>query len=273
MRMYWGLPGYGKTLFLAMRCANFIMDSLIAVYDSYDEVDYLNSIGFNFNKDYKHLAFANFDVSTDGLGDPDLRVYKFNPFRFGFFSKDFKTEILPPYSKCFITEFQNYADSNMYQYLRSAVKSAYQTKRHYYDLDFEVDCQRPIDIAKPIRSLFNEFWEFYKKVENVIVDNVVVGHKFFIRVIDNPIKLEKYLENGDVSLCKEITITTDKCYFSNYNSYFAKMSHLRGRENQDFNIRHFNEEDDSDILISPEGYWEKKTDKTINNKRGVIYYD
>lgn len=275
MRMFFGEPGCGKTLLLTHRCSNHMVDSFMEALDSYDIVDSLNEQGFNFSKKYKHLAFANYDVNSEGLKDPDLRVYKFNPYRFGFYDEKFETIIIPPYSKVFITEFQNYVDSTMYQYLRAKTKAAYQTKRHYFNLDFEVECQAPKDVAKNIRRLFSEFWHLYKKVEHIYKNGVCVGHKFYIRIITGYINLEKYLASVDESTYTEYTFTTNKCYFSNYDSYFAQEIHLRGRENQDLFIKHFGEEDDSDILTPPEGYWESKSDRAKKNKEEseVEYYD
>lgn len=271
--MYWGLPGTGKTLCLVDDAIQDMLTSLLRTYNSYDNVDYLNTQGFHFSKKFKHLSFSNIDINTLNTGVPNLKIYKVNPYRLGMPNKKFKTDIFPGGSTFYITEFQNYCDSNMYQYLRPEVKQFYQTYRQA-GVNFCVDCQRPTDISKSIRDLCDTFVENIS-CEELIKDGYVVGHKIKQRIIYSPRILEQYLKNNDERLCEEQTRIILGCRYQNFNSYFCKMLHLKGRESQDYKVIYFGEEDDSDILTIPVGYYEKRSENAQkdNKGNGVIFYD
>lgn len=235
-----------------------MFQSIDLVFDTYDEIDTYNSCGFNFSKNFEHLCFANFDINTDGGIVPDLRSYKVNPYKLGLNGK-FKTDIFPPNSMFFMTEFQNYAPSNMDQYIRPEYRQFFQTSRHY-GLSIFVDTQRPTDVAKCIRDLFDVFIECVS-VENLYYNGVCIGHKWKLRIIENSRFLEDYLKSNDNKLCVEIYHKSDRCYFNNYNSEFCRDLHIRGRENQDFKIEHFGNGGDDDILSQPDGFFIKKSDR------------
>lgn len=260
MRMYWcNKRGAGKTLSVCNDAIEYMLYSYRNIIEFYDKVDYYNGFGFKFSKKFEHLGFANFDINASGTEIPFLSSYKVNPFKLGLYSKNFKTDLFPSGAIFFITEFQNYCDSDMYQYLRPEVKTFYQTSRHY-GLDFVVDCQRPTDIAKKIRDLFDEFYECWA-MEEIIKNDICVAVKMTYRVIRSGRVLEEYLKTNDEKLC-EIVTKIIPCRYNNYDSYFCELLHIKGREKQDYKIVHFGEEDDSDIFTEVKGYYLPKKERT-----------
>lgn len=269
----WGnRPGLGKTMLCTylMQLAMFQTRQNLNILQA--QVDDLNSSGYHFSKNFEHLGFANFDINCLGTPYPYLRSYKVNPYTIGFYFKD-ETKPYPPNSIFGITEFQNYFPSSMNDYIRPEYLMKFQTSRHN-NLSFVVDCQRPTDIAKKIRDLFNIFIECCG-VEEVIKDGYLIGHKWKVRIINNPIDLEKYLSNHENSLCEETEIFCPWVLYRNYDSYFCKMYHYKGFEDIDFEFKHFGEEDDSDVYIQPKNFFisrmdrAKKSDDT--NINGEVY--
>lgn len=258
--MIWGLPGRGKTLLLTDLCIRGMIETFYMVDDVFDEIDELNEIGYHLNKNFEHLIFSNYDVNSDGSDIPDLKCYKVNPYKLGLKGK-FETQCFPMGSSFFITELQNYYPATMNDYIRPEILRFWQTSRHY-DLSLYGDVQRPIDIAKKIRDLFDIFIECVS-VEEIIKENRIVGHKWKLLIIENSRQLEEYLKSNNVKLCKEVIYISDECRYYNYNSKFCRLLHLKGRENEQFYIEHFGFNDD-DLFTEPNGYFIKNVSRAIN---------
>lgn len=259
--LLWGNRGHGKTLLLTYLMQDAMIQSLGFVQDIYDEVDCLNEVGFNFNKDFEHIVFANYDVNTIGTGVPDLRTYKFNPYYFGF-NGSFKTRPFPPRSIFGITELQNYYPSRMNDYIRPEVERKWQTSRHD-GITIIGDVQRPFDLAKKIRDLFDYYIECYSYKEKII-NGCCVGHIWTLRIIDSSRTLEEYLRTNNKELCQEVKFVVNRCLYHNYDSYFCKDLHYKGFENIDFQISHFGNGND-DVLSTPDGYFIKPKDLAKKN--------
>lgn len=254
--LIWGSPGSGKTLLNCYLGQQAMFQSFSNIADIYDEIDGLNSMGFHFSKNFEHTYFSTFDCNSIGTGIPDFRSYKFNPYYFGF-AGDFKTIPYPPHSIFGIHEMQNYYPSTMNDYLRPEVLRKWQTSRHD-GISIIGDVQRPTDVAKKIRDLFDYFVEC-KDLVHIICEGCCVGHIWTLRIIDNARVLEEYLRTNNKDLCTEIKFKVNRCLFYNYDSYSFKYMHTKGFENQDFEISYFGSGDE-DILTAPAGYYIKRSD-------------
>lgn len=264
----WGCrPGLGKTMLVTylMQLAMFQCRQNLNYLKS--QVDDLNNLGFRFSTNFEHLGFANFDINCLGTSYPYLRSYRVNPYEIGFFLKDM-TKPFPPNSVFGITEFQNYYPSSMNDYIRPEYLMKYQTSRHT-NLSFIVDCQRPTDVAKKIRDLFNIFIECCG-VEEVIKDDYLVGIKWKVKIIYNPFDLERYLRSGDNTLCEETEIYCPWVLYRNYDSYFCKMLHYKGFEKEDFEFKYFGDGDDSDIYLQPKDFFVSKPNRVQKTEDIVI---
>lgn len=267
--LYWGEPGSGKTLRLCMHAVQqMYYDVRGGVYDSYDLVDEFISMGYRFTKSYEHTVFTNFDVNSDGTKIPNLRSYIVNPYRVGLYIKDYYTDNFPPGTNFIWTELQNYFPAELWDYLRPEIKRYWQTSRHN-NISLTADCQRPMDIAKPIRELFDTFIEVIS-VEHIVIDGRVVAHEWTLREIKGNRTLEEYLRTNNKNLCREYKETSDKCYFYNYDSYFCRDLHVKGREKQNFKVEHFR--GNEDLFSMPDGYLIKKGDRVKKDNMGVEYY-
>lgn len=268
--LVYGPCGSGKTLF----CCNLVQCAMIQssqfVYNVYAEVDDLNSNGFKFSKNFEHLVFSTFEVNSVGTGIPNLRTYKFNPYYFGFSGK-FKTIPYPPHSIFCIDELQNYYPSNMNDYIRPEVLRKWQTSRHD-GLTIIGNVQRPQDIAKKIRDIFDYYIQCYDYQE-IIKDNVCCGHIWTLRIIDNNLALEEYLRTNNKDLCTEIKFRVNRCLYYNYDSYSCKHLHYKGFENSDFEIEHFNSIN-NDVLTTPDGYYISPKDLVVkdNNDDELVVF-
>lgn len=261
----WGnRPGLGKTKLLTYIMQVAMFQTRQNLYNFYDEVDNLNSCGYHFTKKFEHLGFTNYDVKCLGTPYPYLRSYKASPYSVGFKFKNV-SKPYPSGSVFGFTEFQNYFPSSMNDYIRPEYLQKYQTSRHD-NLSFVVDCQKPTDVAKKIRDLFNIYIECLS-VEEIYKDGFLIGHKWKVRLIDNPLDLENYLKNHDSSLCKETYIICKWDLHRNYDSYFCKMLHYKGFENQDFEIKHFGEEDDSDMYNQPKEFFISRSQRVNDDNQ------
>lgn len=270
--MYFGNPGTGKTKHLCMDVCHCMLNTCnsSALYDSYEMINYFNSLGFKFETNYEHLGFCNLDINTSGLPIPDLKSYVVNPFKLGIKSNDFETDILPYAPNIFITELQIYFPSDMWDCLRPDVKKYWQTSRQY-DINLVGDCQRPLDVAKPIRELFDIFIEFIK-VEDVLRNGKLV-HKWTLRKIEGNRNLEEYLRTNNKNLCVEYVEYSDYFYNSNYDSYFCRLLHIKGREKQKLFVKHFDEINSEELFIPPNGYFVMKNEKYKQDKKEEIFND
>lgn len=266
----WGyMPGLGKTMLLVYLMQLAMFQTVHSVTYSYDEVDSINECGFHFTKKYEHLCFTNFDINCLGTEYPFLRSYVASPYEVGF-EFNGMTKPFPPSSVFGFTEFQNYFPSSMNDYIRKEYLMKYQTSRHD-NLTFVVDCQRPTDVAKKIRDLFNIFIECCG-VQEVVKDGYIIGHKWKVKIIYGALNLELYMKNHDNSLCEETTIFCPWFLYSCYDSYFCKMLHYKGFENTDFEIRHFGEKDDSNIYVQPNNFFISRTQRVgENNDNDEVY--
>lgn len=236
-----------------------MINSLYYVDDTYEEIDCLNKMGYHFSKNFEHLVFANFDINTDNSEVPDLRSYVLDPFRIGIPSKYYdKFDPFPYGSILGITELQKYFPASMNDYIRTEVLQYFQTTRHN-NVSVITDCQRPQDVAKKIRDLFNLFIECCG-VEEIISDGIVVGHKWHFKIIDDPLVLDKYLSSKDESLCFKCTFVSNRYLYEAYDSYFCKILHYKNFINSDYVIKHFNEFEDVNVEC-PEGYFVSRTNR------------
>ena len=254
--LLWGNRGHGKTLLLCYLMQSAMFQSLSFIYDVYEEIDELNKCGFNFSKKFEHNVFSNFDCNTIGTGIPDLRTYRFNPYYFGFNGK-FKTIPFPPRSIFGFTELQNYYPSRMNDYIRPEVERKWQTSRHD-GITIIGDVQRPYDLAKKIRDLFDYYIECYDYHE-ILTDGYCTGHIWNLRIIEGTRILDEYLRTNNKELCKEVKFVVKRCLYNNYDSFFCKDLHYKGFENQDFVIEHFGYGND-DVLTTPDGYFIPRKD-------------
>lgn len=288
--LIFGLEGTGKTLLLSALAIEKMLNCQLDILDSYSQVDELNLMGYSFSTDYEHLVFSAFiKINCSGTNIPDLESYKLNPFKLGLFMRDYDTDFYPPGSWFFIPECQRVFNSYMQEYMRPEVSGMFETSRQAgYSLI--MDCQRPMLIAKNIRDITNRFIRLYKPCTHVLnKDGVCCGHKLYIHEFRSNKDVETWESTGVEQNYEEYTLELDRCYFNNYDSYFFRYFHLRGRSDQDFTIEKWPDiENIDDVealsaesgMTPPDGYYKKKSDlkkdkgsKQTDNSQLDIYPD
>lgn len=259
-----GNPGSGKTKLLTYLTIKYLMSSCEFIDYFIDEVKELNNYGFNFNCHFEHLGFSNFSVNTDGTEIPDMQTYKVNPYKIGLVGNSkFNTDVFPFGTNFFITEAQNYWPSGMNEYIRPEVIQYFQTSRHA-DISFFIDAQRPFDVAKKIRDLFDIFIECIS-CEDIYENNCYVGTHWNLRMIEGPKVLEEYLRTNNENLYISFEIDCPYLLNYNYDSKMCRMLHLNGRERQDFKFEYFGDKVE-DILTAPDGYFIKRSERVVNSE-------
>lgn len=268
MILIFGKRGSGKTLLSVKFLIEKMLNGLMDTFQLRQKIEVLNGMGYHFSNNYKHLAFANFDVNSQGTKIPNLKINAFNPFRFGFKCKDgYKTYLLPPGSLLAITEAQRVFNSHMAGYFRSEISGAIETSRHW-GVDFILDTQRPRLILPSVRELCDMFIQCLEVKELKDNRGFCVGHKWKVRTWENWQDVQSFLDNGKLENFKDEIITCDKCLFQNYDSYFCKYLFLKGRREEDFYKAEFPEIrsiadvekfEDSFGLNVPDGYWKSKS--------------
>lgn len=260
-----GIEGSGKTMLLSRIAIGKMLHGMQDCWKSYEVVDEYNALGFNFSKNYEHLAFSNIDINCLGTYIPDRVVYKCNPYRLGLYDPFFETDIYPPYSAMFLTEGYNFLNSYLYNKFRDSFKAYLKTCRQH-KIDMVVDTHSIADICTIFKRLTNRFIYLYKPVEEIKdIHSIVVGHRMFVREWTNYRDVEAYEKSPNS--CKnydEYELIIDKCMYENYDTEFCKYLSLEGRQFQDYVIQVFDKIEKAEDLenfgekfgiIAPEGFF------------------
>ena len=238
MKLIFGPRGRGKDLL----CTHFAIDKMLNglddAYFSKQVVKEYNSMGFNFSTNYEHLLFANYDINCSGTFIPNRKSYVFNPYKLGLYDPNFPTILLPPYALGIITEAQRIFNSYVSKKFRESFCAYFETSRHY-GLDFYLNCQRPILICPNVRELVDEFI-YIEKLQHIYdIHGNCIGHIWSVIEWTEWQSVSNFLKNGNYANCRKYKIKSNKCLFENYDSYFLRYMHLKGRKKQDFFIEHF----------------------------------
>lgn len=238
MKLIFGPRGRGKDLLCTKFGLEKMLNNLDELYYSKENVNYFNSLGYNFTTNYDHLLFSNIEINCSGTYIPMRKSYVLNPYKLGLYDKDHKTDLLPPYSLGIISEAQRVFNSYLAKKFRDSFFAFFETSRHY-GLDFILNCQRPILIAPNVREIIDEFMYIEKLEHKTDICGNVVGHIWHIIEWTDWQSLSAFLRTGNLTNCKKYIIENNKCLFENYDSYFFRYLHLKGRKKQDFKIEHF----------------------------------
>lgn len=270
-----GVEGAGKTELLAMILIGKMLHGMEDCWKSYDTVDEYNALGFNFSKNYEHLAFSNIDVNCEGTNIPDRKVYKCNPYRLGLFDPLYDTDYYPPYSLFGLTEGYNFLNAYLYNKFREGFRGWLKTCRQS-KYDMVVDTHAFEDICTIFRRLTNRFIYLYKPVEDIKNrDGVIIGHRFFVK---------EWKTNRDAMLfegsnkevnCETYDLVVNMCLHDNYDTEYCKYLHLQGRKFQDFVIQNFPKIEKAEDLenfgeefgiIPPEGFFVSNNKSSFGDK-------
>ena len=279
MKLIFGPRGRGKDLLCTYFAIQKMFNGLEESYQSQEIVKKYNSMGFNFSTNYEHLLFANYDINCLGTFCPNRRSYVFNPYRIGLYDPNYSTDILPPLTLAIITEAQRVFNSYVAKKFRDSFFAYFETSRHW-GVDFILNCQRPILIAPNVRELVDEFMYIEKLEHKYDLKGNCIGHTWTIIEWYEWQSCANFLKNGKLENYRKYKIHCDKCLFENYDSYFLRYIHLRGREKQDFKIEHFptinsikDIEKFGDIfgLTMPKGFLKSK--ETEYSEEDSYYYE
>ena len=237
-----GEEGAGKTLLTTYIAIQKMLRGMEDCWKSYEKVDKYNSLGFKFSKNYEHLCFSNFDINCSGTRIPSFKSYVVDPFRLGLYCEDYETVMLPPGAFILLTEAQRVLNAYKWQYIRPEIRGYWETSRQY-GIEIICDTNQPNLIYSGMRSLFNRVIYLYDFVEEIKdKDGIVVGHKLYVKDFKRYSFFERYLQSGKEELVNaSYCLILNKCVYPNFNSYQCEMLHLKGREEEDFNITHFPE--------------------------------
>lgn len=237
--LIFGVEGSGKTLLLVAIAIGKMMHGWEDCVKSYEQVDYYNSLGLHFSKNYDHLCFANLDIKCLGTTIPDRRSYIVDPFRLGFYRDEYDTDILPPEALVCITEGFNYFNAYMYDKFHPTFISFLKTLRQAR-MDMVCDSQELGDFCTKFRHICNRFIFLEKKTEPIFnIKGEIVGHKLFVVEWNNYRDVDVFESSAKRQNCKEYTLILNTVIYGCYDTEFCKFLHLKGREQQDFKIEHF----------------------------------
>lgn len=266
-----GLEGSGKTMLLTALAIGKMLHGIEDCFKSYDAVDEYNELGFNFSKNYEHLAFGNLPINCSGTFIPDREIYECSPYRLGLFDPLFETDIYPPYSCFFFTETYNFLNSYLYNKFRDSFRGFLKTCRQQR-FDMVVDTHSVSDICTIFKRLTGRFIHLYKEVEHIKnKDGVIVGHRFFVREWSDYRQVEAYERSpNSVVNYDEYELILNQCLFENYDTEFCRYLALEGRAFQDYIVKYFDKVENVDDLddfgvkfgiIPPPGFFVGKSNK------------
>lgn len=234
--------GVGKTLLLTRIAVGKMLHGLEDCYKSYSYVDEYNSYGFEFSKDYEHLCFSNYAINCKGTHIPDRESYACNYYRVGYFDSAYYTDFYPPCSLFCMTEGKNYLDAYKWEKFPDRYISWLKTMRQArYDMC--VDSQVSGDICTAYKRICGRFIYLYKKCEEIHNSKgELIGHKLFVIEWNDYRDVELFESSTKKQNYKEYVLIIDDIsggLYNNYDSYYCRLLHLKGRKGQDFRIENF----------------------------------
>lgn len=265
-----GDEGAGKTLLSTYIGIQKMLRGVKDCWKSYELVDKFNSLGYKFSKNYEHTVFSNYDINCSGTSIPSFSSYMIDPYRIGLYCDDYETDLLPPLTFVILTEAQRIFNAYKWQYIRPEVRAFWETSRQA-EIELLMDTNQPNLIYSGMRSLCNRVIYLHEPVQEIkSVHGVVTGHKLFVQEFKKYSFFERFLMTNNKDLIKEeYTLILPKCVYQNYDSYQCRLLHLKGRQEQDFNVSHFPKiETVEDVeafaenfgLYAKEGYYVKPSD-------------
>lgn len=272
--LFAGKEGSGKTLAMAILGVEKMLRGQEDCWQSYDEVDEYNELGYNFSKNYEHLVYSNVDMNCDYTEIPSFKSYEVDPFRLGLYSGDYETDLLPPGACVFVDEAHVPFNAYMWQYVRPEVTGYWTTSRQY-DISLIMATNRPKQVVNFIRELCNRIFYFEDNVEEVKKNGEVVGYRFPTLEFNDNACFEAFLRTGKKENCDEYIMTYNQCRYPNYDTRKCRFLHVRGREFADFVAKHYEEIktiEDVERLYKrfgfdiPEGYYLKPSEKAKKQK-------
>ena len=265
-----GKEGSGKTLLSAYIGVEQMLRGREDCWSSYDTVKEYNALGYNFETPYEHLCVSNFDINCLGTEQPNQSTYRVNPYRIGLWDEEFDTDFFPPGTCFHITEAHQVFNSHMWMFVRPQIKAFWTTARQAkYNGIF--DTNMPNEVIKDLRELCNRFIFLHKKLENIYRNGDIVGHRLFVLEFKDWSGLSNFLKTDKKDNAEEYTLLLKRNTRVNYDTYFCKYLHLKGRENQQFFLEKFKKiESVEDVenfgddfgLTPPEGYYVKGSNFT-----------
>lgn len=236
--------GAGKTLLLTRICIGKMLHGLEDCYKSYAWVDDYNKLGYKFSKNYEHLCFTNFNINCLGTTIPDRKTYVCDFYRIGYFDPNYYTDFYPPGSLFGMTEAKNYLDSYLWKMFPRRFVSWLKTMRQAR-YDMVADTQVSTDICTAYKRICGRFIYLYKACEEILDSKGnLKGHKLYVIEWNDYRDVELFEKSTKKQNCKEYVLIIDDVeggLYDNYDSYYCRFLHLKGRENQDFRIEHFPE--------------------------------
>lgn len=269
-----GKEGSGKTLLSAYIGVEQMLRGLQDCWKSYDSVKEYNDLGYDFETNYEHLCVSNFDINCSGTKQPLQKAYVVNPYKVGLWSEEYDTDFFPPGTCFHFTEAHQVFNSHRWMFVRPEVKNFWTTARQAkYNGVF--DTNRPNEVISDIRELCTRFLYLYKKLDDIYKDGILVGHRLYVREFEGWEQFLSSQKSKNSCNFEEYTLVLKRNTRPNYDSYFCKYLHLKGRFGQQFRMEHFPEiktvddvENFGDIfgLSPPEGYYVKPSKYTEINK-------
>lgn len=228
-----------------------------------DQIKLLNAGDFNLSYG-QHCVYSNYNITFKKFRHSRRKSYLFNPFKFGFFNKNVKTQFFRPCSVLAITEGQKYLNSRKSKNYPAWQSRSYEQIGHNEILAL-IDVQRPMLIDANIREL-SKFIEVLS-LKKIVKNRKIVKMIWQLRLIDNSFLLDKYLASGKELKVPEIEVSISYNVFNLYNSKCCQPKFFEGHLNQDFDLFvgknfEFTKESFSNYLKNlddelPEGFYEK----------------
>lgn len=262
-----GKEGSGKTLLNTFIGVEQMLRGIIDVRNSENTVREYNSLGYDFVVNYDHLCVSNYNINCLGTYQPNQSSYVVNPYKIGLWSEEYDTDFFAPGTTFHITEAHQVFNAYRWQYTREEVKNFWTTSRQA-KFSAIFDTNRPNEVIKDLRDLCNRFIYLYKKLDDVYQGGRIIGHRLYVWEFAEWGDLEKVLNGGKPKNFEEYTLYLHRNTRVNYDSYFCKYLHLKGRLGQQFKVEHFPEiktvedvEEFADVfgLSPPVGYYVKQS--------------
>lgn len=240
IRIIFGNPGCGKTsLLAALACEDMTIKAREYLLPCKKEISVLNSGGYSLTMPEKHIVFSNINITSEAVNMLPRKSWYVNPALIALPNKAFPTVFLPPYAQIYISEAQKYYNSREYKKLADAVSRWYETHRHNGH-NVTLDCQRSTLIDLNIRGITEEFIEPVELRHKYGRTGALIGSEWRCLVFNSCYDVDRYLQSGELpNNHKRREYTYAGNIFNTYDSRFAKLYHLRGRRNQDFDLTRF----------------------------------
>lgn len=231
----YGLPGAGKGALMTKFCYDFYCNERRDIFNK--SCDLITKLNLTRDRKLSYPErvpiYSDYKISFPVAFRKNYETYFTNGYYLGVKNDNYKTLLLPPGSKVFLSEVQRYYDSRKSYNLPTFVSNLYEMHRHW-ELEFFLDLQRLSLLDLNIREICGRF--IY--VEDLIIEknrlDDIIGLTWKCKEFSEYKDVDNFIEKKEANY-QDVTFTHKGNIFNFYDSFNNKDKFIPD-EGEDFSF-------------------------------------